>query len=431
MNGKQPALNPSAPPSPRIWLGFSGGLDSSVLLHRLRTDPQLANRPLRAIHVHHGLHPLADDWAAHCQSVCAALDIPFTLERIRIASPARNIERQARDARYAAFARHLGADDTLALAHHADDVAETLLLRLLRGAGTAALGNMAAVSRRDHYWLWRPLLDVPRAELVDYANRHALRWVEDPGNGNPDFDRNYLRHQILPSLEQRFPQARARLARSATLLREDAALLQPVVTAALAVCQNGRELALPRLLALPPALAAQVLRAWLQLAAHPSPGMDSLLEFLRQLGRHASDDATCLRGRGYRVRVWRASLYLLQGTEPGMRTAVPDMHWDGHAALVLPDGGQLMWQGQAPFPVRVGYRSGAERMRLPGRAMHHSVKKLLSTRVPPWQRAALPFVYNAEGELLAVGDVLVSAVLDDLNRRHGIQLRWLQKADTT
>lgn len=419
-----PALNPPAPPSSRVWLGFSGGLDSTVLLHRLRTDPALAGCRLHAIHVHHGLHPMADAWAAHCRSACAALDVPFTLERAHIESPGRDTERQARDARYAAFARHLAPDDTLALAHHADDVAETLLLRLLRGAGTAALGNMQALGRRDGYWLWRPLLDAPRAALQAYAERHALAWVDDPGNANPDFDRNYLRHQILPLLERRFPQTRARLARSAALLREEAALLQPAVMAALDGCRNGPTLDLPRLRALPPSMAAQVLRAWLQEAGFTPPGMASLHEFLRQLTAHASGDAISLRTDRYRLRVWQGRLYLLPGAAYGHDDSPLDLHWSGETELALPRGGRLRWQGTPPFPVHVRYRHGGERIRLPGRSMTHSVKKLLGTRLPPWQRASLPFVYNAEGELLAVGDVLVSAVLAQLNRQHGLRLCW-------
>lgn len=426
-----PALNPPVPPSSRVWLGFSGGLDSTVLLHRLRTDPALAHCRLHAIHVHHGLHPLADAWAAHCRTACAALDVPLTLERVHIEAPGRDTERQARDARYAAFARHLAPDDTLALAHHADDVAETLLLRLLRGAGTAALGNMQAMGRRDGYWLWRPLLDTPRAALQAYAERHALAWLEDPGNTNPDFDRNYLRHQILPLLERRFPQTRTRLAHSAALLREEAALLLPLVMAALADCRNGPALDLPRLRAQSPAMAAQVLRVWLQAAGHTPPGMASLHEFLRQLASHASDDAITLRTRHYRLRIWQDRLYLLAGAASGDDGMPLDLHWNGEAELALPRGGRLRWQGAPPFPVRVRYRQGAERIRLPGRQMRHSVKKLLAARLPPWQRAALPFVYNAEGELLAVGDVLTSAVLEQLTRQHGPRLCWSPETGTT
>lgn len=426
-----PALNPPAPPSSRVWLGFSGGLDSTVLLHRLRTDPALAACRLHAIHVHHGLHPMADAWAGHCRTVCAALDIPFTLERVHIASPGRDTERQARDARYAAFAKHLAPGDTLALAHHADDVAETLLLRLLRGAGTTALGNMQSVSRRHSHWLWRPLLDAPRAALQAYAERHSLAWVEDPGNANPDFDRNYLRHEILPLLERRFPQTRTRLARSAALLREEAALLRPQVTGALDACRNGPTLDLPRLRALAPGMAAQVLRAWLQEAAHTPPGMASLHEFLRQLASHVPDDAITLRTDQYRLRVWQGRVHLLQGALPGHGDTPLDLHWDGQAELALPRGGRLRWQGAPPFTVRVRYRCGAERIRLPGRTMRHSVKKLLGTRLPPWQREALPFVYNAEGELLAVGDVLTSALLEQLNRQHGLRLCWSPDTGTT
>ena len=161
-----------APPSARVWVGFSGGLDSSVLLHGLKQHLP-GSCTLEAIHIHHGLNPAADAWAAHCQTVCDALGIALHSECIRIEDTHRNIEAQARLARYAAFARLVNAGDTLALAHHADDVAETLLLRLMRGAGTEALGNMKALSRYGEMKIWRPLLTMRLAVMAQSSSRGA------------------------------------------------------------------------------------------------------------------------------------------------------------------------------------------------------------------------------------------------------------------
>jgi tRNA(Ile)-lysidine synthase len=412
-----------APPSARVWVGFSGGLDSSVLLHGLKQH--LPNAcTLEAIHIHHGLHPAADAWVAHCQTVCDALGIALHSERIRIEDPHRNIEAQARSARYAAFARLVNAGDTLALAHHADDVAETLLLRLMRGAGTEALGNMKALSRYGEMQIWRPLLTLRRAELQAYAEANALLWIEDASNVDTGFDRNFLRSEVLPLLESRFPNAGARLARSAALLQGDAALLQPMIADQLARCTSPQGLLLAMLMAQPPELQAHLLRTWLQDNGKGAPGAEALHEFLRQLNTHETDDDTRLDGADYAVQLWDGTLMLRTKPESETDDTALDVLWDGQDALPLPRGGLLAWQGAAPMPVRVCYRQGGERIRLPDQAMHHSVKKLLSSRVPPWQRAALPFVYNGQNELLAVGEVLISAQLDDLSRQHGLRLHW-------
>lgn len=417
------------PPSATVRVGFSGGLDSTVLLHWLK-HALPADAALHAIHVHHGLQAEADDWAAHCRALCADWGIAVQVEHVRIADRSRNVEQQAREARHAAFARHLHAGDTLALAHHGDDVAETLLLRLMRGAGTEALGNMAERETRAGYHLWRPLLDSTRAELLAYAQAHALTWVEDASNADTGPDRNFLRQRVLPLLESRFGNVRARLSHSAALLREDADLLRPLIDDALAMCRSEAGLSLHRLRALSPPLQAHVLRAWLQHAGHTAPGAEALREFRRQLAEHTPDDDTRLDGPGYRIALWAGDLHLRPNADAADAAAF-DRLWDGRTPLRLPRGGELAWAGEAPFPVRVRYRLGGERIRLPGRDMHHAVKKLLSERLPPWERAALPFVYNDDGELLAVGEVLVSAVLDDLSRRHGIRLRWHPAASPT
>lgn len=417
------------PPSATVRVGFSGGLDSTVLLHWLKhTAP--AGTHLHAIHVHHGLQGEADSWAAHCRTLCADWGVALQVEQVRIAERSRNVEQQAREARHAAFARHLRPGDTLALAHHGDDVAETLLLRLMRGAGTDALGNMAEREFRASHHLWRPLLDFARVDLQAYAQANALRWVEDASNADTGPDRNFLRQRVLPLLESRFGNVRARLNHSAALLRDDADLLRPVIDSALSVCHSGVGLSLHGLRALSSPLQAHVLRAWLQHLGHTAPGAEALREFLRQLAEHTPDDDTRLDGPGYRIALWAGDLHLCPDADAADTTEF-DRLWDGRTPLRLPRGGELAWTGEAPFPVRVRYRLGGERIRLPGRDMHHAVKKLLSERLPPWERAALPFVYNDGGELLAVGEVLISAVLDDLSRRHGIRLRWHHAASPT
>jgi tRNA(Ile)-lysidine synthase len=415
-----PALNPATPPSPVIWVGFSGGLDSTVLLHRLRNDPLYASYELKAIHIHHGLQSQADAWVRHCRTVCDAWNLPLCTVNVQIIDRSRNIEQQARDARYAAFAEQLAENDTLALAHHADDVAETLLLRLMRGSGTNALANMRAQVKRQHYWIWRPLLKSSRSELLTYAERHQLTWIEDGSNDDQGFDRNFIRHEILPRLQTRFDNVLSRLSHSAELLQADADLLEPLIHGHFEQCRTPEGLNLVTLIALPKALQAHVLRYWLSHAGHAAPGNVALTAFLQQLEHHNSDAETRFDAACYCFRVWNNTLYLLS---PSRHISYDDYEhvWDGREPLKLPRGGTLCWTGQAPWPVTVRYRQPGERIRLAGREIRHSVKKLLIESVPPWQRDTLPFVYNGQNELLAVGDVLIS---DTLSRFSSATLNW-------
>lgn len=412
-----------APPSTRIWVGFSGGLDSSVLLHWFQQHCS-ASLQLRAIHVNHGLHNDANVWSAHCQAVCDAAGIELHSLRIELSEPQRNIEAQARKARYAAFQSVLAEGDTLALAHHADDVAETLLLRLLRGSGSRALANMQTHSRFNGIHLWRPLLNHSRDDLIAYANAHQLRFIEDSSNQDIRFDRNFLRHAILPELESRFGQVRQRLLHSATQLQQDADLLQPRIDSTLHQCRNAHGLSVAALQTIPEALQAHVLRAWITEQQHSPPGGHALHELLRQLVAHRTDKATQYRCDDYALQVWNGTLYLVRNSALVENYAEFNVRWDGRQPLALPCGSLLQWQGTAPLSLRVCYRQGGECIRQVNRKMHHSVKKLLSRQIPPWQRDTLPFVYNESGELLAVGSVLISQTLADLTERTGSRLHW-------
>ncbi len=418
----------STPLSHTVFVGLSGGLDSSVLLHQLAQHQKQRGYTLNAIHIHHGLHPQADAWAMHCQQLCDALSIRLHTVRITIAEPQHNLEQQARDARYAAFADILQAGDTLALAHHQNDVAETLLLRLMRGSGTQALANMQRYQVRDNYHIWRPLLQCSRAELERYAVESQLRWIDDSSNVDQRFDRNFIRHALLPLLEQRFSNAAQRLAHSANLLRTDAELLAPMIATHAEQCTEGDQLLVTQLLVLEKGLATHVIRYWLATHGQRMPGSAALNEFIQQLGKQRSDSDTQLVTTDYALRVWNQRLFICErySTEA---YAEFEHSWDGKHTLTLPRGGSLHWSGKPPCTTRVCYRRGAEKIQLAGRAHHHSVKKCLSTCVPPWQRDSLPFVYNDSGELLAVGNQLISNCLQQLQQQHASTLCWQPESE--
>ncbi len=209
-------------PAETLVVGLSGGCDSVVLLHLL-SRLGLGER-LRAMHVHHGLSPNADAWADFCREFCGRLSVGLEIVRVEVdLASGLGLEAAARAARYAAFAAC--AADVLLLAHHQGDQAETLLFNLLRGAGVAGAAGMPAERRLSFARLLRPLLGTSRAALEDYARQHALGWIEDESNADLRYSRNFIRHQVMPLLGQRFPAAENALAQAAANFGEADELL--------------------------------------------------------------------------------------------------------------------------------------------------------------------------------------------------------------
>ena len=192
----------------RIIVAFSGGLDSMVLLHALATGAKVGNETLFAVHINHGLHEDSDDWLRFCESVAGELGVEFaSLAAVVDRSTGPGLEAAARRARYGALRNFVSRNDWLFSAHHRDDQAETLLLNLMRGSGPAGLAGIGEVQPIAEGWLVRPLLDYSRRDLLAYAERFELTWIDDPSNEDRSFDRNYLRHEILPRLDERWPEA--------------------------------------------------------------------------------------------------------------------------------------------------------------------------------------------------------------------------------
>ncbi|MFW0888085.1 UNVERIFIED_CONTAM: tRNA lysidine(34) synthetase TilS [Pseudomonas sp. JL1] len=391
-------------------IAFSGGLDSTVLLHLLASlSKNEALPPLRAVHVHHGLQAVADAWPDHCRSVCKALGVPLEVVNVQVPAGA-SVERAAREARYAAFVALLHSNEVLLTGQHRDDQAETLLFRLLRGAGVRGLSAMPRQRPLGQGYLLRPLLDVSRAELQAYATQQGLNWIEDPSNDDHRYARNFLRQRVFPVLTEQWPQASTTLARSAAHLSEAQGLLDDLARIDLhrAITPSAfdwlglRSLELAPLRALSPARQRNALSHWLvSMTTLPDSdhwsGWDSL--------RDAADDARPIwrlaGGELHRAggRVWWLS-------DRWLRPAAGPVEWTLTAqALALPDNGTVTLDGKMPDgPLCVRYRQGGEAMLLPGRG-HRDLKRLLNeSGVPAFARGRLPLLYRGE-QLLAVANL--------------------------
>lgn len=410
-----------------VWrIAFSGGLDSSVLLHLLADWAQHEELPpLSAIHVHHGLQPAADAWPEHCAQVCARLDIPLDIVRAQVA-PGASLEQAARRARYAAFAERLGPGEILLGAQHRDDQAETLLFRLLRGAGVRGLAAMPVSRSLGRGTLLRPLLGCSRAELHAYAQNHGLAWVEDPSNADERFSRNFLRRQVMPLLAERWPQLAASLSRSAGHLGEAQQLLEELaemdLLAARGVCALPW-LPLPSLdlsvvAALSDARQRNLLRYWLApLSRMPDSDHWAGWYDLRDAAVDATPiwklaDGELRRAEG---RLWWLSGDWLRPPQPF------DLPCGALGEPVeLPGNGCVHLAGELPRARwHLRYRRGGESLLLPGRG-HRDLKRLLNEwRVPAFVRPRLPLLFDGE-ELVAVANLTQATGM----AASGLRLHW-------
>lgn len=403
-------------PGATLKVAFSGGLDSHVLLHALSRLRRAHTLRLSAIHVNHGLHPHADDWARHCLQVCAALDVECRVERVHVTGIREHgLEAAARGARYACLAGHVGPADVLLTAHQRDDQAETVLLQLLRGTGVHGLAAMPEIARFSRGRLARPLLEFSRAQLQAYAQAENLHWIEDPSNRNERLARNFLRHQVFPLLESRWPGASEQIARSAGFAAEAAEQLDILAESDWNACRvpDTFALSIAALRRLPAPRARNLIRYWLRRQGFQAPSALHLDQILTQVTHEPRSRQALIRWPRTEVRRYRDELVALKPGRHG--DPAVGLPWNPVQPLELPDVGlrlcALATRGEGLSQARIGavpltvrWRRGGEICRLPGRAHRHKLKKLLQeAHVPPWERQRLPLVY-VDGELAAIGD---------------------------
>jgi tRNA(Ile)-lysidine synthase len=394
-----------------LCVAYSGGPDSTALLHALAQLPAARSRGLRAVHIDHGLHADSAAWSDHCRRFCAALLLPCNVVQVQVdAAGGRGIEAAAREVRYQALATQLQPGEYLLLGHHRDDQAETVLLKLLRGAGPEGLAGMRALRPFAHGQLWRPLLDLSRQSLRDYVEAQQLSCIDDPSNANTRLARNQLRHEILPRLAVHWPQAVDSIIHSAALSRAAADALQTQWLAAqgeLLDPGNG-SLDAAGWLALAPALREPLLDHWLHARQLPAPTTAQRREIERQCGARAGQ-LPCIRWPGAELHIWKGRLWAVPPAQAIDETW--EASWSGEP-LRLPDGGILSLReddARLTIPLQVRLRRGGERIRPAGDAHTRELRALFQHGgMPPWQRPGCPLLYE-QGELVAVADRWSSA----------------------
>ncbi|MFO0480909.1 MAG: tRNA lysidine(34) synthetase TilS [bacterium] len=431
---------------PSVCVGLSGGVDSVVLLHAFAALAHAGRVRLSAVHVHHGLSPNADRWASFCRAQCRRLQVPLSVARVVVdRASGLGIEAAARQQRQRVFAAQPA--DWIALGHHRDDQAETVLLQLLRGAGLRGLSGMPEGSEVDpaagRPRMLRPFLDLPRAALEACARQQGLSWIEDESNADTAFDRNFIRHAVMPLLEQRFASARASLARSGRLLAASARLVEAIAAEDLHAALEGSPVrpagvSLGVVAAIGEGRARELLREWLRRHGVPMPPERRLAEAIRQACEAGPERAVEVVFDGVTLRRYRDRLYLDRPHPADAASGA--VAWNRRAKMVLPAlGGMLVAEPAlgagiaqrllrgAVLTIDARTRSGgpAPRMAIGEPPMRRTLKNLWQeSSVPPWQRDRWPLL-RIGGELACVPGVAVAGPFEARPGEAGRVFRWL------
>ena len=401
-----------------IIIGYSGGVDSHVLLHVCANHPAFKNK-LTAVYVHHGLQTEADAWAEHCANITTQLGVEFKVLRVN-ASPAQgeSPEEAARNARYSALKTLVAKDAVLLVAQHREDQLETVLLQLFRGSGLKGLSGMPEAITFSKGQLLRPFLNVSKQTIDSYAVENALTWITDPSNFSNDYDRNFLRNEVLPLLKQRWPACDKTVSRSAKHCAEAQTLISEQAHELFSQVYNviDKTLSITQLISLDIAKQDLVIREWFKLLGYKMPSAAFVKRLRAEVVLARQDSDPILTGAGYTVRRYRDKLYCLTSDTP---ETIQKIVWPtGESSvnvserqvleLVNANAGISFDQWQQSI-VTVQARKGGEKLRLPNRTGRHALKDLFQEAgIPPWERELTPLIYLNE-ELVAVGDLWISA----------------------
>jgi len=418
----------------RYLVAFSGGIDSSVLLHALVVSAEDHQTPVVAIHINHALHEDAPDWEVHCRNVAQELDVPYVSRTVVVDDKSGlGLEAAARQARYDAFRDIVEENDWLLSAHHKDDQAETLLLNLMRGSGLAGLAGIGALQRFSEGMLVRPMLDISSNDLASYAKEHGLCWVDDPSNQDTRFDRNFLRRDIIPALAERWPGVSKRLGKSAALAAEASELLNDLAQLDLTNLATGKKpdkLDIDGLKSLSEYRQRNLLRCAARQCGLPPPPATRLQQITRELIPAREDAQPLVEWPGAEIRRYRNKLYLLAAVPDDVMLAATKLTVDGNWLDLGVGRGQMRLEAGVDGGIdcaavenglALRFRQGGEEFCPAGRKRTHKLKKLLQEDgIVPWMRQRIPLLYSGDC-LVAIGDLWVAA---EASKSNGYGIRW-------
>jgi tRNA(Ile)-lysidine synthase len=410
------------------WIAYSGGLDSQVLLFLCNLIKKNLPLKLKVIHIHHGLSPYADDWAAFCQNQCNQMSLDYLEKKIQLTiRKGESIEEKARNKRYEQFAHCLQADDILLTAHHQDDQAETVLLQLFRGAGLEGLAAMPSFKPFSKGWHARPFLRVTRSQLHDLALTHQLTWLRDESNENISFSRNFIRHHILPLLKKRWPTVNETITRSASHCAEAMSLLNDYVIKSYSntVGSQPNTLSIYKLLNYSTIEQKKILRHWIKSQNYLVPNTKRLKDIQKSLLLAGKDSNPHVAWSTVGIRRFQDDLYLVP------KFLIPEFSfkWNFNDPLTLPAVGTLITNPvlgglqEDLGELTVKFRQGGEKI-FCGK-FNRTLKNLFQEwKVPTWKRSAIPIIW-LEAEIVTVVGYFMNPKFQVASHQTGKEIKLL------
>ncbi len=415
----------------KIWVAYSGGIDSHVLLHSLTKclNNISINAKIIAIHINHGLNKDSDFWQEHVREVCDELQIDSIIEKVYVDNSIGNIESHAREARYGIFNKYVLEKDILLTAHHQDDQAETLLLRLLRGTGVKGLSAIPKIRKLNHGTVIRPLLNISRDEIINYAKGNKLIWIDDGSNYDVNFDRNYLRHKILPLLKSRWPNYSKIFQRSINNNIESSALLDELAQIDIKNCQySNNVLKISELNKLSLMRQKNVIRYFIKSIGFNLPSSKHLELIISNVVRARQDAVPEMIICNYSVRKFRDGLYFINKSDKFDLSKI-EIELNLEQQTILPNnigilindyvlGDGICINNNAKLLVK--FRQGGEKILSSSSKKHLSLKKMFNYwNIPPWERGQIPIIYHGDLIISVIGYYTRSDYLPEPNK-HGL-----------
>ena len=405
-----------------IWVAFSGGIDSRVLLELcLQLTQVYPKYKLQAVHINHGLHQNASTWTKHCQEVCANLQIPIQIFNVNIKKNGESLEALARQARRNIWQELLPKDGSLLLAHHQQDQAETILQRLFRGSGPTGLCGMAKYCEFGKGILLRPLLDITKSQIINFAKTNDLTWIDDDSNQDHKFDRNFIRHNILPELTNRWPAVINNIVRSGELCRENILTIDLVIQDLLPTLEGSspKTLSIPKLLNLSTAHYNEVIRTWLNNLQYPLPSRSQLARIKQEVILAKSSSNPVLNFSTYKIRRYRDDLYATDHPSPGCCAAsLHIINWNGESTIKLPQIGTLNITKVLGQGIKIPNNSNSITICIGSKG--RKAKKIFQKHaIPPWKRFLYPLIFY-NNKLISISGLWIKPGFTTSNLEFGI-----------
>ena len=419
----------------KFCIAFSGGMDSTVLLHVMKNIIDEKSQ-IRAIHINHNIVDNSKVWTKTCKSICKNFGIDIEIISLEVTHNGYGLEAAARDERYKKLKEKLYENEYLLTAHHEEDQMETVFLRMARGTGLDGLQGINEKYSFGEGIIFRPMLEVSKTSVMDYAKEHQLKWVEDSSNQDTHFDRNFLRKKIIPQFRERWPSIASSVSRLSQLSAQNIKILNQIAEEDIGPIANMNELPLAKLLDKSFERANNMLRYIILANGMSIPSMKTLQDGLKEM-LDPETDKSVIAWKDYCIRKYKNHLYFLSNSDLEPNKVDVRIPWEIGKTVNL---GENIGTIEATFihgdglsiekcknKLTISYRQGGELIKPIGHRINKSLKNLFQeNQILPWMRDKIPLIYYQD-ELVSVADLWFNQNYVASQNEAGFVVNWHKK----